>query len=202
MPKWKSKDFRPVFEVGETQAATMPSISHWQEEQRVKSTSPTLVTINPVPRKDTLNLINASPRMQPETQRHVANNTQDLERSKINAQSHTPLIERNLKLNQSHSVSKSIHNTSFRGNLQPQIQNRAVMNMTSSSLYSVPKQMAHDQLPLAYRSINKFNQTIRSNTSRIIEAAAHPNDPELLCTEKVLPENIEEEIKDGFFELK
>jgi hypothetical protein len=57
-------------------------------------------------------------------------------------------------------------------------------------------------LPLAYRSINKFNQTIRSNTSRIIEAASHPNDPELLCTEKILSENIEEEIKDGFFELK
>lgn len=58
------------------------------------------------------------------------------------------------------------------------------------------------QVPLAYRSINKFNQTMRSNTSRIIETAAHPNDPELLCTEKVLAENIEEEIKDGFFELK
>lgn len=57
-------------------------------------------------------------------------------------------------------------------------------------------------MPLAYRSINKFNQTIRSNTSKIIEAAAHPKDPELLCTEKVLPDNIEEEIKDGFFELK
>jgi hypothetical protein len=57
-------------------------------------------------------------------------------------------------------------------------------------------------LPLAYRSINKFNQTVRSNASRVIEAAAHPKDPELICTEKQLPTNIEEEIKDGFFELK
>lgn len=56
--------------------------------------------------------------------------------------------------------------------------------------------------PLAYRSINKFNQTVRSNTSRVIEEPAHPNDPELRCTEKTLPSNIEEEIKDGFFELK
>jgi len=59
-----------------------------------------------------------------------------------------------------------------------------------------------NNIPLAYRSINKFNSTARSNTSRVIEAPAHPNDPELLCTEKVLPQNIEEEIKDGFFELK
>lgn len=35
-----------------------------------------------------------------------------------------------------------------------------------------------------------------------MEAAAHPQDPELICTEKLLSENIEEEIKDGFFELK
>lgn len=83
--------------------------------------------------------------MQPETQRHAANNTHDLHTSnKSNVQSQTPLIERNLKLNQSHSVSKSIHNTSLRGNLQQQIQQRAAMNMTSSSIYSVPKQMPHD----------------------------------------------------------
>ena len=43
---------------------------------------------------------------------------------------------------------------------------------------------------------------MRSNQSRVIEAASHPKDPQLLCTEKQLPENIEEEIKDGFFELK
>lgn len=43
---------------------------------------------------------------------------------------------------------------------------------------------------------------MRSNGSRVIETAAHPKDPELVCTEKVLPESIEEEIKDGFFELK
>jgi hypothetical protein len=57
-------------------------------------------------------------------------------------------------------------------------------------------------MPMAYRSINKFDQTVRSNQSRVIEAAAHPKDPQLLCTEKQLPDTIEEEIKDGFFELK
>jgi hypothetical protein len=30
----------------------------------------------------------------------------------------------------------------------------------------------------------------------------HPLDPELVCQERVLPATIEEEIKDGFFELK
>ena len=35
-----------------------------------------------------------------------------------------------------------------------------------------------------------------------MEQGRHPQDPELICTEKPLPENIEEEIKDGFFELK
>ena len=55
---------------------------------------------------------------------------------------------------------------------------------------------------MAYRSINKFEQTLRSTSSKIMEDKAHPRDPELICTEKPLPENIEEEIKDGFFELK
>ena len=57
-------------------------------------------------------------------------------------------------------------------------------------------------MPLAYRSINKFDNTLKSTKSRLVEAVAHPKDPELVCTEKQLPENIEEEIKDGFFELK
>ena len=57
-------------------------------------------------------------------------------------------------------------------------------------------------MPMAYRSINKFEQTLRSTSSKIMEDKAHPRDPELICTEKPLPENIEEEIKDGFFELK
>ena len=35
-----------------------------------------------------------------------------------------------------------------------------------------------------------------------MEQGRHPKDPELICTEKELPTNIEEEIKDGFFELK
>ena len=35
-----------------------------------------------------------------------------------------------------------------------------------------------------------------------MEQSRHPQDPELVCTEKHLPTNIEEEIKDGFFELK
>ena len=57
-------------------------------------------------------------------------------------------------------------------------------------------------MPMAYKSINRFDQTLRSTKSRIMEEKAHPRDPELICTEKPLPENIEEEIKDGFFELK
>lgn len=135
-----------MFEVGETQAASlMPSVSHWQEEQRIKSISPKITTINPAPRRETLNLINASPRMHPESQRHAANHTHDIQTSnKSIMQSQTPLIERNLKLAQSHSVSKSIHNTSIRANLQQQIQQRAAMNMTSSSIYSDPKQMPLD----------------------------------------------------------
>ena len=55
---------------------------------------------------------------------------------------------------------------------------------------------------MAYRSINKFEQTFQSTGSRVVEQARHPQDPELICTEKQLPDNIEEEIKDGFFELK
>ena len=55
---------------------------------------------------------------------------------------------------------------------------------------------------MAYRSINKFNKSFQSTSSRVMEQARHPQDPELICTEKQLPDNIEEEIKDGFFELK
>ncbi len=43
---------------------------------------------------------------------------------------------------------------------------------------------------------------MKSNQTRVVESSSHPKDPELICTEKQLPENIEEEIKDGFFELK
>ena len=81
------------------------------------------------------------------------------------------------------------------------------MNSTGSTIYSInPQQQAHinqyKQMPMAYRSINKFEATLRSTNSRVMEDKAHPRDPELICTEKPLPENIEEEIKDGFFELK
>jgi len=40
-----------------------------------------------------------------------------------------------------------------------------------------------------------MRQTISSNHD-------HPLDPELVCQERILPAAIEEEIKDGFFELK
>ena len=81
------------------------------------------------------------------------------------------------------------------------------MNSTGSTVYSInAQQQAHinkyNAQPMAYRSINKFEATMRSTGSRIMEDKAHPRDPELICTEKPLPENIEEEIKDGFFELK
>lgn len=81
------------------------------------------------------------------------------------------------------------------------------MNSTGSTVYTINQTAAreidqHKKMPLAYRSIQKFDQTSLSNQSRIIEEAKHPKDPQLLCTEKHLPENIEEEIKDGFFELK
>ena len=55
---------------------------------------------------------------------------------------------------------------------------------------------------MAYRSINKFEKTFQSSGSHVMEQGRHPHDPELICTEKMLPDNIEEEIKDGFFELK
>ena len=81
------------------------------------------------------------------------------------------------------------------------------MNSTGSTIYSINQQQQaqinqYKQMPMAYRSINKFNGTMRSTNSRVMEDKAHPRDPELVCTEKPLPENIEEEIKDGFFELK
>ena len=74
-------------------------------------------------------------------------------------------------------------------------------------MYSITPQAArqiqqYKQLPMAYRSINKFEQSFQSTGSRVMEQGRHPKDPELICTEKQLPENIEEEIKDGFFELK
>ena len=55
---------------------------------------------------------------------------------------------------------------------------------------------------MAYKSINKFDQSFKSTKSKLVDQSIHPKDPELVCTEKQLPENIEEEIKDGFFELK
>ena len=81
------------------------------------------------------------------------------------------------------------------------------MNSTGSTVYSITPQAArqiqqYKQLPMAYRSINKFQQSFQSTGSRVMEQGRHPKDPELICTEKQLPENIEEEIKDGFFELK
>lgn len=83
------------------------------------------------------------------------------------------------------------------------------MNRTMSSVYSKDHQKSQgidDTVKsVGFKSIGtKFDQTMRSTKSRILEAGTHhhPKDPQLLCTEKQLNENIEEEIKDGFFELK
>ena len=81
------------------------------------------------------------------------------------------------------------------------------MNSTGSTVYSITPQVAkqiaqYKQLPMAYKSINQFQRTTQSSGSRVMEHGRHPKDPELICQEKQLPDNIEEEIKDGFFELK
>lgn len=81
------------------------------------------------------------------------------------------------------------------------------MQSTGSTVYSITPAAAqqinqYKQMPMAYRSINKFQKSFQSTGSRVMEQGKHPNDPELVCNEKQLPENIEEEIKDGFFELK
>jgi hypothetical protein len=160
IPKLTQKDYRPVFEVGETNAVEWP-------QSRVQSTSP---------RTDAISHrnANASPKSH-----QPGRPTMD-----INVKSsHTPLGDRNSRMQ--HSLTKS--------HVSSQAQ---ALSLTTQSMG--PK----GTMPLAYRSINKFNQTARSNTSRVVETASHPKDPELVCTEKVLPETIEEEIKDGFFELK
>ena len=83
----------------------------------------------------------------------------------------------------------------------------ARMNSTGSTVYSITPQVAkqiaqYKQMPMAYKSINQFQRTTHSSSSRVMEHGRHPKDPELICQEKQLPDNIEEEIKDGFFELK
>lgn len=192
LPKYKSKDYRPVFEVGDTNAGPAENTSNRPDHSRVNSTSPR------APESIShRNYANGSPKsQQPGTQRHRSNATTELP-SKANANSQTPLADRNIRIEQ--SLTKSAHNASIKSRVQHvQPQN---LNLTTSSMHSKTGKQT-SSMPLAYRSINKFNQTVRSNSSRVIEAAAHPKDPELVCTEKVLPESIEEEIKDGFFELK
>ena len=46
------------------------------------------------------------------------------------------------------------------------------------------------------------DQAAKSNNNMSISQYSHPKDPELIRTDRQLPSNIEEEIKDGFFELK
>ena len=77
------------------------------------------------------------------------------------------------------------------------------MNSTGSTVFSITNTAAQriqqlKQLPMAYRSINKFQQSFYSQGSRVMEQGRHPKDPELICTEKELPENIEDEIKSLF----
>ena len=54
-----------------------------------------------------------------------------------------------------------------------------MMNSTGSTIYSITPQAAqqiqqYKDLPMAYRSINKFQQTGFSNNSRVMEAGRHP----------------------------
>lgn len=186
IPKWTRKDYRPVFEVGDTNAPQLEA--KWEQEHRVSSLSP---PIEQAQHQSRHNDHSQSPRHTHHSSnihrgRIMANVSQDIAmptHSGSNLSSLTPQIDRNLNLQQINSVSKSNHGASFRSNPH----GKAAMNVTTSSLRSNVHSHMKAQVPLAYRSINKFNQTMRSNTSRIIEAAAHPNDPELLCTEKVLP---------------
>ena len=48
--------------------------------------------------------------------------------------------------------------------------------------------------------MENFDRTMRTTISSITRD--HPMDPELVCRDIVLPQTVEEEIKDGFFELK
>ena len=102
-----------------------------------------------------------------------------------------------------------MNDKSFRSNAKSKIALQNKMNSTGSTIYSITPVAAkmieqHKRIPLAYKSINQFEGSIRSNKSKAagLGTVTHPKDPELVCTEKQLPENIEEEIKDGFFELK
>jgi hypothetical protein len=53
-----------------------------------------------------------------------------------------------------------------------------------------------DRQSLTHLSTEKKMRTTISSTRD------HPLDPELVCTDIVLPATLEEEIKEGFFELK
>ena len=55
----------------------------------------------------------------------------------------------------------------------------AKMNSTGSTVYSITPQAAkqiqqHKNIPMAYRSINKFDKTFQSNNSRVMEQGRHP----------------------------
>ena len=43
---------------------------------------------------------------------------------------------------------------------------------------------------------------VSSNTTYSKSVFKHPNDPELICVDKTLPATIEDDIKEGFFELR
>lgn len=56
-------------------------------------------------------------------------------------------------------------------------------------------------MQIAYQSIQNFSMD-RAMRTTLSSNHDHPLDPELVCQERILPASIEEEIKDGFFELK
>jgi hypothetical protein len=54
---------------------------------------------------------------------------------------------------------------------------------------------------MAYCSISRLSSRPKEDRTNV-ERLFHPLDPQLVCTEKKLPANIEQEIKKSFFELK
>jgi hypothetical protein len=54
-----------------------------------------------------------------------------------------------------------------------------------------------------FQNQNSEPKSSTPNGSRSVRSVYnHPKDPELICYDKELPASIEEEIKEGFFELK
>ena len=74
------------------------------------------------------------------------------------------------------------------GNTQANFQAAPNFDIQSLSITTRTKSRRTTLVPMVYQSINCLEE--------------EDDEGQLLCTERELPLNIEEEIKDGFFELK